>query len=56
LNFDLVPCQIKDCEEAGRYKVTGNAGSVYVCATHALEIAEMHDKDPTWNRMDPDDD
>lgn len=41
MNFELVPCQIKDCEEAGRYTVSGDGGSVMVCAKHALEMLEM---------------
>lgn len=45
MNYELVPCQIVDCDEAGKYSVSGNTGNtIQVCAVHALEIAELHDR------------
>ena len=44
MNFELMPCHIKGCEDAGRYTVKGKEATIYVCAAHALEIAERHEQ------------
>ncbi len=42
MNFNLIPCCIVDCDGTGQYQVSGNQGTVRVCAIHALEMAELH--------------
>ena len=44
MNFELMPCCIKDCDRAGKLGVTGDRGTVYMCATHALEVVELSKK------------
>lgn len=44
MNFELVPCCIKDCDEAGKYSVSGGGGTIQVCAAHALEIAKLNER------------
>ena len=44
MNYELVPCCIKNCIEAGKFGVTGNHGTVHMCATHALEVMELSKK------------
>ncbi len=36
-----MPCCIKECDRAGKYAVTGGAGTIHMCATHALEVMEL---------------
>jgi len=45
-SVELMPCQIKDCINVGAYEVSSDTNRIQVCATHALEIAELHRDEP----------
>jgi len=44
LNFELVPCVAKDCEEAGKYNVSIGQGTVQLCAFHALKAVSLREQ------------
>jgi hypothetical protein len=39
-------CQIEECRRDAKTEVSGNTGnSVYLCYTHALEVAEIEEEE-----------
>ena len=53
MNFDLMPCLVKDCDLAGQYPVISSLGSTFVCNKHRLALIERLDRDSKWSRADP---
>lgn len=44
MNFDLVPCCVKDCEEVAKDQVTVDHRIFYMCHRHAMEFTELYEQ------------
>ena len=44
MNLELVPCFVMNCEEAGRYSVTGSRGTIQLCDAHARAMIELREQ------------
>ena len=43
MNHELVPCQIKGCDRAGKYSMAFEGKfPIMLCTTHAQHLAKMH--------------
>ena len=56
MNFELVPCCIKDCDEPGKLAVEIGYQRLLMCTTHALEVAERAQAEGTFRGPEGDDD
>lgn len=44
MNFDLVPCCVKDCDRAAKTQVTMHQRTLYMCYNCALKVAEAAER------------